>query len=307
VHGPEQPPIIRSYSLSGAAGADGYRISVKREPDGAGSGFIHERLRVGDTLEAAAPRGSFTLRPGDRPVVLVSAGVGATPVLAMLHALAVAHTRREVWWVHGARNRRELAFAAEVDQLLEALPDAHRIVSFSRPDAGCGVGSGFDAVGRITGETLASASIPIDADYYLCGPAAFMDSLSAALTARGTLPERVATEVFGSPAVITVPGLNRGAVAPHQPDGAPGSGPPVTFSRSDLSVSWDSSHGNLLELAEACDVPVSFGCRNGVCHYCETGLLDGEVSYGTEPLERPGEDRVLLCCAQPAGPVVLEL
>src|SRR5215475_13325561 len=101
------PPLLRSYSLSGAPGAGTYRISVKREPHGAGSRFVHTRVHAGDVLEAAAPRGTFILQPGDSPVLLISAGVGATPVLAMLHALAGTRSGRDVWWLHGARNRVE--------------------------------------------------------------------------------------------------------------------------------------------------------------------------------------------------------
>jgi ferredoxin-NADP reductase/MOSC domain-containing protein YiiM len=305
LHPQKGPAVIRSYSMSLPARDGRYRISVKREPDGVGSRFMQTQVRVGDRIEAAAPRGSFTLKEGTRPVVLASAGVGATPVLAMLHALADAEDEREVWWLHGARDRAAHAFGDEVDGLLAALPRAHRIVCFSRPEPDETPGAEFDRAGRVSVETL--SEIPVDSDYYLCGPDAFMRSLSAGITARGTAPERVAMELFGAAAVIAVPGLEGSRPAPHPPAGTPGTGPAVTFSRSGLTVPWEESHGNLLEFAEACDVPVSFGCRNGVCHYCESGLLDGEVQYVTEPLERPDESRVLVCCAQPDGPITLEL
>jgi ferredoxin-NADP reductase/MOSC domain-containing protein YiiM len=306
-HGPDGPPVIRSYSLSTSAGEAGYRISVKREPGGAGSGYLHEHVEVGDTIDAAAPRGAFTLRDGQRPVVLISAGVGATPVLAMLHALAAAHGPREVWWLHGARSRHEHAFGPEVDRLIASLPSAHRIVTYSRPGPGEAPGTDFDGVGRISIDTIAAAGVPIAADHYLCGPDAFMRSLSAALITRGTRPEHVAMEIFGAAAVVTAPGLATERPAPHPPTAPPGDGPAVTFTRSNLTVPWDPSYPNLLELAEACDVPVSFGCRNGVCHYCESGLLAGEVAYVTEPLEAPAAEHVLVCCAQPTTEVTLEL
>jgi ferredoxin-NADP reductase/MOSC domain-containing protein YiiM/ferredoxin len=301
------PAVVRSYSLSSVAGADGYRISVKREAKGVGSAFLDEHVRVGDVIEAAAPRGRFILRHGDRPVVLLSAGVGATPVLAMLHALAATRSAREVWWLQGARDGAEHAFGPEVDHLLDALPHAHRIVSYSRPEPGVAPGTSFDQVGRVSIETITGAGIPVDADYYLCGPDSFMQSLSAALVARGTLPEHVSMEVFGAKAVTFAPGLEGRGAAPHQPRGAVGTGPPVTFSASNLVVPWDPSYGNLLEFAEACEVPVSFGCRIGVCHSCESGLLAGAVAYTTEPLERPDSEHVLVCCAQPAGEITLEL
>jgi ferredoxin-NADP reductase len=240
-------------------------------------------------------------------VVLISAGMGATPVLAMLQALAQARSTREVWWLHGARNSQEHAFRQEVDQLLHSLPNHRRIVLYSRPLPTDVPGRGFDETGRLNIETIEGAHVPVDADYYLCGPDEFMRTISAALTARGVPPGQVATELFGA-APLLAPGVVSGErPAPHQPDGPPGPGPAVTFARSNLTVAWDSSYSSLLELAEASDVPASFGCRTGVCHYCETGLLAGEVAYSTQPLEPPQEGRVLVCCSKPAAELILEL
>jgi len=98
---PDGPPLLRNYSLSGAPGANTYRVSVKHEVNGAASSFLHNHVNAGEVLEVSAPRGAFTLRPGDEPVVLVSAGIGATPVLAMLHTLSSNASQREVWWLHG--------------------------------------------------------------------------------------------------------------------------------------------------------------------------------------------------------------
>src|SRR4029077_13565691 len=148
------PPLIRSYSLSGPPGAAHYRISVKREAHGAASGFLHAHLRAGATLEVAAPRGTSTLRDADTPVLLLSAGVGATPVLAMLHALAAARTPREVWWVHGARNHAEHPFADESRALLARLPNAHASVSYSRPGAADRQGRDYTVAGRLSAEVL---------------------------------------------------------------------------------------------------------------------------------------------------------
>lgn len=305
--GPDQPPVIRNYSLSSLADETGYRISVKLEPGGIASRFLHQDVHPGDIVDAAAPRGTFLLRDGQRPVVLISAGIGATPLLAMLQALAQSHTSREVWWLHGARNSDEHAFGPEVDQLLQSLPHAHRIVAYSRPTATDTRGDRFDTVGRLGIDTIQSAGIPVDADYYLCGPEQFMRTLSAGLTAHGVPPEQVSTEAFG-PVAAVAPGIVGGAGrAPHQPDGTPGNGPEVTFARSNLTVTWAPSYSSLLELAEACDVPVSFGCRTGVCHYCETEMLNGQVTYDVEPLEPPQEGHVLMCCSHPQTELTLEL
>jgi ferredoxin-NADP reductase/MOSC domain-containing protein YiiM len=306
-NGADQPPVIRSYSLSSIDCEDGYRVSVKREPGGVGSGFLHEHVHPGDVLDVAAPRGNFALRGGERPVVLLSAGIGATPMLAMLQALTEARSSREVWWLHGARNGREHAFADEADRLLGSLSHAHRIVAYSRPTPDDEVGKRFDTTGRLTIETIQSAGIPVDADYYLCGPEAFMRTLSAGLTARGVLPEQISTETFG-PVAVAAPGVvGSGHRAPHRPDGPAGPGPAVTFARSGLTVAWEPGYSTLLELAEACDVPVAFGCRTGVCHYCETEMLTGEVTYKVTPLEPPAQGRVLMCCSEPRTEVTLEL
>jgi ferredoxin-NADP reductase/MOSC domain-containing protein YiiM len=301
---PDSPPLVRSYSLSDVPDEHGYRISVKRE--GAASRYLHDHAKVGDVLDAAAPRGSFILRPRDRPVVLISAGVGATPVLAMLHALVREGSTRPIWWVHAARNRAEHAFGAEVDELLSALPDGHRVVAYSRPGAGEPSGD-HDMAGRLDLAVIEQAEVPKDADYYLCGPDAFMRAIGAALTARGVAPERVATEAFGAVPVYASGIVKAGDRPPHAPDGPPGTGPTVTFSRSNVAVPWDDEYPSLLDFAEACDVPVGFGCRHGVCHNCESGLLAGEVTYDTEPLEPPPDGRILVCSSRPSSELTLDL
>jgi ferredoxin-NADP reductase/MOSC domain-containing protein YiiM/ferredoxin len=301
---PGTPPLIRTYSLSGPPNAEEYRISVKREPHGGASEYLHTRLRVGDVIDLGAPRGSFVLRPGDRPVVLISAGVGATPVLAMLHVLAAERSTRQVWWVHGTRNRAEHAFEEETVQLLAQLADAHRVICYSRPGP---QDQGFDVAGRLTGDVLEQAGVPTDADFYLCGPSQFMYDINASLLERGVAFERIRTEVFGPADPITPGVVGAPARSPHPPAGGPGSGPLVAFSRSNLSVAWDTSFASLLELAEACDVPVRWSCRTGVCHTCETGLVTGDVAYRPDPLEPSAPGTALICCSTPSGEITLDL
>jgi ferredoxin-NADP reductase/MOSC domain-containing protein YiiM len=303
--GAAAPPLLRSYSLSGAPGADAYRISVKREPHGAGSRFVHTRVHAGDVLDAAAPRGTFVLQPGDSPVLLVSAGVGATPVLAMLHALAGARSGREVWWLHGARNRAEEPFAAESRSLLARLASGHRHICYSRPGPGDTEGRDYQTEGRISAPVLAALDLPRDAEAYVCGPAAFMAEVPAVLAGMGIGPIR--TEIFGA-APASTPGIATAAARPpHPPPGAPGDGPQVAFARSGLTVRWGAGYPSLLDLAEACDVPVRWSCRTGVCHSCETNLMSGAVSYAPEPVEEPAGGSALICCSQPVGDLVLDL
>jgi len=304
---PDAPPLLRNYSLSDTPSADHYRISVKREVNGAASTYLHTRVRAGDVLEVSAPRGSFTLQPGDGPVVLLSAGVGATPVLAMLHALAAASSARQVWWLYGARNRDDHPFFNESRSLLQALQHCRSHIRYSKPAAQDRLGSDFDAPGHLDVAVIERLGVPRDADFYLCGPTAFLRDLKAGLSAWGVASDRVHTEVFGPGAPIT-PGVAAAASrAPHQPSGPAGAGPQVSFARSGLVVAWDPKYQSLLELAEACDVTVRWSCRTGVCHTCESGLISGTVSYQPEPLEAPADGNVLICCSRPREEVVVDL
>ena len=287
---PTGPPLLRSYSLSSTPGQARYRISVKLEPHGAASGYLQSRVHVGDLLDVSAPRGSFTLGtpgPPARPVVLLSAGIGATPVLAMLHALAKETSPPEVWWLYGARDSTEHPFANESREALRAIPGSRSLVVYSRPRSQDQRGRDFDASGHIGVALFDHLDVPRNADFYLCGPASFLRDMTAALVTWGALPQRVHTEVFG-PGESKTPGVvgARGR-APHPPAGAPGPGPSVSFTRSGLTVPWNPACRSLLELAEACDVPVRWACRTGVCHTCETGLISGHVTYLPEPLEPP--------------------
>jgi ferredoxin-NADP reductase/MOSC domain-containing protein YiiM len=305
--GPAGPALLRSYSLSGPPGARDYRISVKREEHGAGSQFLHTRVRAGDLLEAAAPRGTFILRPGQAPVLLISAGVGATPVLAMLHALAAARSTRDIWWLHGARRRADEPFATESRALLAALPSAHRHICDSSPGPADIQSRDYQRAGRLSAPVLAALDLPHDADAYLCGPPAFMADVSAALAAAGLEAARIRTEVFGAGPALT-PGIAPAATRrPHPPAGQPGSGPLVAFARSDLNARWDPGYASLLEFAEACDVPVRWSCRTGVCHTCETTIMSGTVSYSPDPVDDPANGSVLICCSQPRDDLVLDL
>jgi len=278
---------VRSYSLSAASDAE-YRISVKR--DGAVSTFLHTKLHEGDTLDVAAPRGEFTLLDNDSPALLLSAGVGVTPVLAMLRALK--GSRREVWWLHTARSAAEHAFADEAHELLADL-NAHEHIYYT------------SAGNRLNAKALSTLALPANATAYLCGPAGFMDDMTAALKELGIT--NVHSELFDA-----LPAINPGIVGavpktPHQPAGEPGTGPRITFARSGITVPWREDFDNLLEVAEACDVPTRWSCRTGVCHTCETPVLSGEVRYRPEPLEPPAPGQALVCCSRPADDLVLDL
>ena len=302
------PPLFRSYSLSGPVSSERYRISVKLEPNGAAGSYLREHVRILDALDVSLPRGSFMLQPGERPVVLLSAGIGATPVLAILHALAAARSSRPVLWLHGARDRQHHPFAAEVRRLLGTLPHGRSYVCYSRPGPGDRIGEDCDAIGHLSRSVFDAVGMPREADVYLCGPTPFMAEMKKALATLDVAPERIHVEVFNGGESLTPGVVGAATRAPHRPGDDADTGQLVSFARSGVAARWKASvYQSLLELAEACDVPVRWSCRTGVCHSCESGLVSGAVVYGPEPLDRPADGNVLVCCAQPRGDVVIDL
>jgi MOSC domain-containing protein YiiM/ferredoxin-NADP reductase len=304
---PDAPALLRSYSLSGGPSAARYRVSIKCNPNGAAGAYVRDGVQIGDILDVTAPRGTFILKPGQGPVALVSAGIGATPLLAMLHALAVARSTRDVWWIHGTRNAAEHVFAGEVRSALKCLPRSHCSIRYSAPGPNDRLGIDFDGAGRMSASILEELGIPKDAAFYLCGPSEWTSDLMAGLTKWGLDRDQFHTELFtGAPALT--PGIaGQRAKLPHPPSVPSELGPMVSFSRSGLTVRWGTAFQSILELAEACDVPVRWSCRTGVCHNCETALIEGNVSYRPDPVEPPAEGNILICCAQPDGDIALDL
>jgi ferredoxin-NADP reductase len=288
---------LRSYSLSSAPRASGYRISVKREPGGVVSERLHAATAVGDVLELGTPSGRFVLGDGEeRPVVLISAGIGVTPVLAMLDALAQRRSEREVWWIHGARDGDEHALRGEAAAHVASLRRGRSHVAYSQPHPRDVLGRDYDAAGRLSGEAIVALGVPADAEFRLCGPSRFVSELTAGLLAHGAVEGRIHSESFGGAPVV-----RRAA-----PGGAAGDGPAVAFSRSGVTTTWDASYACLLDLAEANAVRATSGCRIGACHGCSARVIAGTVRHEPEPLQPPAPGSALLCCAVPVGDVVLD-
>ena len=283
---------IRSYSISSASAL---RISVKRE--GRVSTHLHTAVEVGDVLELGAPAGRFVLGPPSQvPLVLISAGIGVTPVLAMLESLARARSERTVWWVHSARNAAEHAFRSEARAHLAYLENGRSHVRYTRPGPR---DRDHDASGRLSGTEILELGVPAEAEFRLCGPNEFVAAITAELVAGGVDPARVQSESFGGPpAARPVP-----APAPAL---VPGDGPAVQFSRSGITATYGAEHRSLLEVAEANAVPVASGCRIGACHGCRANVVTGTVRHDPAPLEPPPSGSALLCCAVPEGDVVLD-
>jgi ferredoxin len=191
--------------------------------------------------------------------------------------------------------------------LLPALAHGRSYVCYSRPDARDKISEDFDATGRLSRSVFDAVGIPEEADVYLCGPGRFMTDMNEAFAAF-VPPKQIHVEIFNGGESRT-PGIAGAAArAPHLPENDAGTGVLVSFARSGIAAHWTASrYQSILELAEACDVPVRWACRTGVCHNCESGLVSGAVSYDPQPLDRPADGNLLICCSRPAGDVVIDL
>ncbi|HLD65378.1 MAG TPA: pyridoxamine 5'-phosphate oxidase family protein, partial [Pseudomonas sp.] len=295
-------PLIRTYSLSSAPSDDFLRISVKRE--GLASSYLHDRIGVGSLIEARPPQGRFSLEAGQRrPLVLLGAGVGVTPLLAMLREVLYQNRRlrrsRRVWLIQGARNLAELAFRDELDALRQQGGEALQALRLlSQPEENAREGEAFELSGRIDIDLL-KALLPFDDyDFYLCGPSTFTQALYDSLRDLNIDDGRIHGETFGPSSLRRRPGP--GHEAPQQP---PAATAPVNvlFERSAKEDRWLPGAGTLLELAERRGLNPAFGCRGGSCGTCRTRLISGQVHYPNPPPEAPVSGEVLICCAVPAA------
>ncbi|OQP41112.1 sulfurase [Niastella yeongjuensis] len=300
--GADKKLLTRMFSLCGTQGANTYRIAVKREQAGIVSEYMHTHLQAGDRVEISAPMGDFILQEDQHPVVLLSAGVGITPLLGMLHAIESSCPGREVWWIHSARNSANYPFLKEVEETGMHLSHFHPVKVFSRPAAEEQMGIQYDIQGHLDVTALNNLKLPPGSYFYLCGPTGYMSAITGALQSLGIPGEQIKTESFGNAGIE-----NPVASPPHLPEDNSGTGPLVNFTKSNISFNWSSRFNNILEAAEACDIPVSWSCRVGVCHRCESSLLDGKIQYNPTPLDPPATGRLLICCSLPVTDIELDL
>ena len=305
----QDAPARRTYTLSCACNPDYYRLSIRRG-EGAAlvSQFLHANATQGFRLEAMAPRGRFVLAEGDRPAVLISGGVGLTPMIAMAEHIVAEGQRtgrfRPLYFIHGTRNGRAHAFREHVRALATTHPQFKVHVCYSHAGEGDTAGASHDADGTVSLDTLKQVLPFGDYDFYLCGPAGFMSALYEGLTGMGIATSRIFYESFG-PATV----LKREAPAPVQAAPVEFAPAPVRFARSDISSEWSRERGTLLEFAESLGLAPQFSCRSGICGTCATPILGGAVDYLEEPVapREPGE--VLLCSSvpRPGAEIVLDL
>lgn len=304
----QDQPVRRTYTLSDAPDGRSYRISVKRETGdnghpGLASHWLHDHLRVGGTVHALAPRGDFVLEAHSRrPVLLLSAGAGITPMIAMLNQLMgvnkdrLRHPGRGVWFVHAARDGGDHAFAGHLRALAARAQTLTVHVRYSRPRPQDEPGRDFDDAGRIDAALLRRLLPLDDYDVYLCGPAGFMQSMQDVLAGLGVQPGRIHSEAFkaassGPRAEIPLPP----AVAAAE----------VAFQASGRRADWDPAKGALLDLAEASGIEAPWSCRTGLCGTCAARVVEGSVTYPEPPAAAAPDGHALLCCAVPASPRVM--
>ena len=330
--------ILKTYSVScNPSETSHHRITVKREvgqngaPDGVGSCWLHDHVNIGDLIEVAAPRGTFFLdEDSKRPVLLLSGGVGLTPMVSMLHRLR--ETDREVYFLHACENGQVHALRDEVTACVNAR--IKPLFVYRSPSDADRAAKSFDAEGVID-KLFLRKHLPIgDYEAYICGPTPFMVAMYQLLQDLGVPKTRIAYEFFGkassldavaeksvspkvaSRAATTVQSLtfltNPDAwasddEAPQSAGSAEHSQARVEFLKSKASADWDGTANSLLELAEDTGLNPEFSCRAGICNSCKCGLVSGDIEYFEEPLIEPEPGQVLICCARPKGRVVLDI
>lgn len=303
-------PVVRCYSLSDSPHrSDYYRVTIKREPappdrpdlpPGIASAYFCDKVRQGDILDVKAPGGSFFLDLGkEMPVVLVSGGVGVTPMLSMAHAIAASGSRREVWFFFGARNSREHIHKDEMLRLAAEHENIRLHVCYSRPEAGDKKGVDYHHEGRVTVELFKELLPSNNYEFFLCGNGAFMKSISEGLEAWGVPEKNVFFEAFG-PATVK----KKTTAAPVETASA--ASVEVTFSRSGKKLRWLPSSGSLLDLAAEEGIRIDCGCRAGSCGSCLVAIKSGDVDYLSEPGEKPETGSCLTCICKPRGNLVLD-
>lgn len=296
----QKAPSIRTYSVSSAPSDDFLRISVKRE--GLVSSHLHDRIEVAQQIEARAPQGHFTVQAAERrPLVLLAAGVGVTPLLSMLREVVYQGLRmsrmRPVWLVQSARTVADLAFREEIDELVKRAAGKVKVLRLVSQPPTDGAGQGYDATGRIDVELLKQLLALDDYDYYLCGPGSFTQSLYDGLRKLRIPDDRIHAETFGPSTLVRDAEVSVPA-APQVP--ASSESVKILFASSGKEARWEPGSGTLLELAEARGLSPEFSCRGGSCGTCKTRLSQGQVHYLNSPAEPVAEDEVLICCAVPA-------
>jgi ferredoxin-NADP reductase/MOSC domain-containing protein YiiM/predicted pyridoxine 5'-phosphate oxidase superfamily flavin-nucleotide-binding protein len=315
---PGQPrPVIRTYSLSDSADRDYYRVSIKREPPprdrpdlpgGLSSSYFHEQVNVDTTLRVGPPRGKFQLDPdSERSVVLLSGGVGLTPMISMMNAIVRSDSGRRVWFIHGTRNGREHAMGTHVRRIAQENDSVNVHIRYSAPAADDLEGQDYDSSGRVDIELLKQLLPFDDYEFYLCGPPPYMKSLYCGLRGVGVANSRIHYEFFGPASALTEEAEPLGQAPVRSAGQELGGECEVVFTRSGVTATWDPDCESILDLAEHHGLNPDYSCRSGICRTCMCELVEGEVEYIEEPLNAPEPGCILICVSKPKSKLVLEV
>jgi hypothetical protein len=313
----QSKPVIRTYSLSDSPEAEYYRVSIKREPPpkdqpdtppGLSSSYFHDHVEVGTTLDVAPPRGKFHLDlDSERAVVLLSGGVGLTPMISMLNTIVQRDSRQPTWFIHGTRYAREHAMGDHVRRIVEENANVHAHIRYSEPDAGDVEGRDYDSRGRVDISLLKRVLPFDDYEFYLCGPPPFMKSLYCGLLSLDVSESRIHYEFFGPASILTEEAAPCGPAVARTGEEELTGEIQVEFARSGVSVTWDPACETILDLAEKHGLSPDYSCRSGICHTCICKLVEGEIEYLEEPLDPPDPGHVLICCSKPKSRLVIEV
>jgi len=305
-------PVIRNYSLSESPShPEYYRVTIKREPHPeepevmSGSNYFHDLVEPGTRLQVAASRGDFFLNPQEEtPVVLISGGVGLTPLISMLNAIVDSGKNRPTWFIHGTRNGIHHAMCKHMRRVAAENDNITVHIRYSQPRPEDVEGRDYDSIGHLNVDLLIELLPNKDMDFYLCGPPPFMNSMLKELWGWGVAESRIRFELFG-PAALLQEGTRarRGKKKKTSEEEAF----EIAFSESGITAKWNPEYENLLEFAEDQGIFPDFSCRSGICHTCQYELMKGKVDYNFEPLDPPYPGQVLLCCARPRSNLVIEV
>jgi len=307
----QDKPVIRCYSLSDTPlEKDYYRVSIKRlspppkvpdAPPGVSSNFFHKALSEGDILDCKAPGGNFYLDMAEHgPIVLIGGGIGITPMISMMRSVALSGSKRETWLFYGTRDSREVVQPAHLRELEEQHENIHVRLCFSDPREGEVAGKDFDHAERVSVDLMHRVLPSTNYDYYICGPAPMMNSITEDLEAAGVPKGNVHYESFGpasvKPKAAPKPAAEGAVAVTHK----------VTFAKSGKELEWNADSGTILDFAEANDIAMDCGCRAGSCGTCAVAVRDGNVDYIDEISAEPEEGSCLACMAIPKENIVID-
>ena len=304
---PDESALLRSYSLSGAPSEDRYRISVKREPNGAAGAYIDTRVQAGDILDASAPRGSFTLRQGERPGGPCQRRHRRHPSPRMLQALAADEPGERSGGFTVPATAASIHLRPRCANSSRPCPEAAATFVTARQSQPIARRSISTRWGRVGVPVFEEMAVPPDADFYICGPAAFISGLVDGLAGWGIAREAPAHREFRVGPVEDAGDRCGPAASAASAGGSRGGRAAGILYAQQSRCPLGFRLPQPARTGRGVDVPVRWSCRTGVCHNCETGLISGSATYRPDPVEPPAEGNLLICCSQPQGDIALDL